>query len=117
MLSPAMKNEPADDAFFQHILGEQGHRFKRALLALCLITIGLSVPEINFEGLTLFGIKPASTDTHGKLLVFSVLWLLLVYHSMFLAVHAYQDWNDWCFRLLPIRHDTNDFPEIRCTLE
>ena len=65
------------------------------VLALCVIIIGLSfIPGLNYEGSAFFGIS-AANDVNGKRLVFGVLWLLLTYHAIFLALHAYQDWRDW----------------------
>ena len=92
----------AEEAYFRDILREPGHRYKRVVLALCLILIGISLyPNLDFSQLSLFGIKPAPSDIHGKLIVFSVLWLLLAYHAAFQAYHSYEDWKDWCWAVLP----------------
>jgi len=82
-------------------------------MALCLITIGLSfLPNLDFSDLSFLGIKPAATDTHGRLIVFTVLWVLMFYHAFFLALHAYDDWEDWLFEVLPEDVSSQVFPEL-----
>jgi hypothetical protein len=70
------------------ILGDKGHRYKRAVLGFSIVLIVLSLlPSLDYDGLSLFGIKPALSDVHGKRIVFSALWLELAYHAFFLALH------------------------------
>ena len=103
----------ANEAYFKDILGEKGHRYKRVVLALCLVIIALSViPDVDYSKLSFFGLAPAANDAHGKLIVFGTLWLLLLYHAAFLAWHAHQDWRDWLHALLPDQSDTHAFPRL-----
>jgi hypothetical protein len=94
---PATRGQPLlKEGSLDDILGEKGHRYKRAVLGFSIVLIVLSLlPNLDYSGLSLFGVKPAPNDVHGKRLVFTALWLVLAYHAIFLALHAYDDWKHW----------------------
>jgi hypothetical protein len=46
-------------AFFEDILREKGHRYRRVLIPLCLVlTAILAFPQLDFSDLSFFGVSP-----------------------------------------------------------
>jgi hypothetical protein len=95
---------------FTDILQDRTHKYRRTLIGICIVlTVIYSLPNLDFSGLSLFGIKPTGADQDARRLVLSALWIIWLYHFFLFAYYATRDWRDWRFEL----RNTESFPAIR----
>lgn len=103
------------EASFTDILQDRTHKYRRTLIAVCLIIMAAYWLPIRFDDLQLFGIKPKEGYPHTQFVIFAVLWGVWLYHVLLFAYYAQRDWKDWRsnLRLHDVdSHKRQAFPEI-----
>jgi hypothetical protein len=83
------------EASFTDILQDRTHKYRRTLIAVCLIVTAVHVLPIRFDELSLFGIKPEAGYPHTRSVVIVVLWVVWLYHALLVGYYAQRDWKDW----------------------
>jgi hypothetical protein len=97
------------DASFRDVLQDRTHKYRRSLIAICVVLIAIYwLPNLNFEDLSLFGVKPGVADYNPRLLVVWSLWVLWTYHAALFFYYTQRDYKDWRAEL----RKENAFPEI-----
>ena len=95
---------------FHDILRDRTHKYRRTLLGICLILIALYwFPNLDFRGLSLFGIKPGEDAQDPRTVILIVVWLAWLYHVVLFYYYAQRDWKDWRFNL---SRESERFDEI-----
>ena len=87
MLAEALKNE---------IVEPRALSYRRNVLGLSVILgLLLWLPNINFDGLTFFGVKVEPNTAGNRTLVLRGVALLLIYHAVFFTYYAIRDFRVW----------------------
>jgi hypothetical protein len=98
-------------ASFEDILQERTHKYRRSLMAICVVLIAIYwLPNLEFKDLALFGIKPKEAGYQARHLVLLALWILWLYHAILFWFYVQRDWKDWCSDLRA--EGGHAFPEI-----
>jgi hypothetical protein len=103
-----------DDESFTDILQDRTHKYRRTLIAVCLIIVGTYWLPIRFDDLNLFGMRPEEGYAYTRLVILVTLWSVWLYHAWLFAHYARRDWRDWrsVLRYGDVESKREAFPEI-----
>jgi len=108
---------PDDNPHFRDVLSEKAARYRRNVLVISAILLALHLfPDVDFSGLSFFGIKPDSETIEPRTYVIVCALLLLTYNGGLFGYFAWENWRDWCVAALGLIGRSDGFPDWKMYL-